>query len=227
MKLSTSYLHYKLIATIIDHGFLPTNKDLAGQLKVSERSVIEALMDLQTIHGVVLHPNRPDVWVIHPFSLAPTSFYVTAESKTWWGNCAWCSLGIAALVDSDVTIHTTLGAASEAVKIHIVHGEVIEKDLLVHFPIPMKKAWDNVIYTCSTMLIFSDESQIDNWCKQHNIAKGDVQPIENIWKFSRKWYGNHLNPDWKKWTVDEALDMFREFGLTHPIWHLDNSSSNF
>ena len=34
------------------------------------------LYDLQEYHGVVLHPNEPRVWVLHSFSLAPTSFYV-------------------------------------------------------------------------------------------------------------------------------------------------------
>ena len=91
----------------------------------------------------------------------------------------------------------------------------------------MKKAWDNVIYTCSNMLVFKDEEQINNWTTRHNIAKGDIQPISNVWEFSKKWYGNHLNPEWEKWTMEEAKEIFLQFGLTGNIWDLEISSSRF
>ena len=74
--------------------------------------------------------------------------------NNWWGCCAWCSLGVAAIIKGDVVITTSLGAHGEKVDISITDGEVAEEDLLVHFPVSMKQAWDNVIYTCSTMLVF-------------------------------------------------------------------------
>lgn len=91
----------------------------------------------------------------------------------------------------------------------------------------MKNAWDNVIYTCSNMLIFENEAQVEKWTKQHQISKGDIQPIENIWQFSKKWYGNHLDPNWKKWTIEEAKQLFQAFGLNHKIWHLPDSKERF
>lgn len=91
----------------------------------------------------------------------------------------------------------------------------------------MKKAWDNVMYTCSNMLVFENEKQIDTWTQQHRISKGDIQSIENIWNFSKEWYGNHLNPQWEKWTVSEAKQLFQKFGLTHDIWHLEVSKERF
>jgi hypothetical protein len=45
------------------------------------------------------------------------------------------------------------------------------------------------------------------------IPKGDVQPISKIWEFSKEWYGNHLNPNWQKWTSEEAAQIFEKFGL--------------
>jgi Alkylmercury lyase len=113
------------------------------------------------------------------------------------------------------------------VVIHIANGEVVEKNLFVHFPVPMVNAWDNVIYTCSTMLIFKDEEQINKWVRKHNIAKGDIQPLGNVWEFSKKWYGNHLNPDWEKWTMQEAKDIFSQFNQTNKIWDLEISNTRF
>jgi hypothetical protein len=225
--ITTSNLHYTIIREIIDNGFAPSVEDLSKILNADEDDVIKGLYDLQEHHGVVLHPNETKIWVIHPFSLAPTNFYVKSKKGEWWGNCAWCSLGVAALLKVDVKIITTIGAETKQIEINIIHGEIQEKNYYLHFPIPMKNAWDNVIYTCSNMLVFENEQQINAWSKKHKIPKGDVQPIEKIWNFSKKWYGNHLNPEWKKWTKEEAKQLFQEFDLENKIWQVDESNERF
>jgi len=224
---TVSNLHYHIIKGIIDNGFAPSVDDLAAILGSDKDDVIKGLHDLHDYHGVVLQPNEPKVWVIHPFSLAPTNFFVKSRKGQWWGNCAWCSLGVAALLNEDVTITTTIGAESKQITINIIGGEIQEKNYFIHFPIPMKNAWDNVIYTCSNMLVFENEEQINHWTKRHNIPKGDIQPVEQIWAFSKKWYGNHLNPDWTKWTVEDAKQIFTEFELDGEIWSLGDSKGRF
>jgi hypothetical protein len=219
-SLSNGLLHHTIIKFIIDHGYAPDVSELADALKTSHKEITAGLMALQDYHGVVLHPSSTKIWVIHPFSLAPTNFVVRAADREWWGNCAWCSLGVAALLNRDVSISTTLGADRQHVEVHIRDGQVVETDYVVHFPIPMVNAWDNVIYTCSTMLLFENEAEVDRWSAQHRIPKGDVQPIQKIWEFSKVWYGNHLNPDWHKWSTAEAQQIFDRFGLDHTIWKL-------
>jgi len=222
-----SMLHYSILKQIIDQGYAPKISSLAKTFQMSEDDVTTALLGLQEYHGVVLHPKSHEIWAIHPFSLAPTNFLVTSAAGEWWGNCAWCSLGVAALLNQDVTIRTTIGANNRQVSIHIRDGKIVEPDYCIHFPIPMQNAWDNVIYTCSTMLLFENENQIDGWCQRHNISKGDIQPITKIWEFSKVWYGNHLNPDWQKWTSEEAARIFEKFGLVSGIWHIPVSNTRF
>lgn len=222
-----SVLHHTIIKQIIEQGYAPSVADLAHLLQLSNEDTITALQNLQEYHGVVLHPKSHEVWVIHPFSLAPTNFLVKSASGEWWGNCAWCSLGVAALLNEEVTIQTTIGANGRQVIIHIQDGKIVEPDYYIHFPIPMKNAWDNVIYTCSTMLLFENETQIDDWCRRHHIPKGDVQPLNTIWEFSKIWYGNHLNPNWTKWTVEEAVQIFEKFGLVSETWKIAVSAARF
>ena len=225
--ISNAKLHYTILKRIIKDGFAPDVEVLSTLLNEEKVNVIKGLYDLQDYHGVVLHPNEPKIWVMHPFSLAPTNFYIRSNRGEWWGNCAWCSLGAAALLNEDVKITTNVGGETKQIEITIIDGQIIEKNYYIHFPIPMKKAWDNVIYTCSNMLIFENELQIDEWSIKHNIPKGDVQPVEKIWDFSKKWYGNHLNPEWKKWTMDEAKQIFQEFLLNHEIWKLEETGERF
>lgn len=158
---TNSSLHYAILRHILDRGYAPDVQQLAGLLQSDPETVEAGLYRLQEYHGVVLHPHEPKIWVIHPFALAPTNFFVKSAKGAWWGNCAWCSLGVAALLNDDATITTSLGAHGEPVVIHIQNGEIQEKDLYIHFPIPMKAAWNNVVYTCSTMLIFKNEADVD------------------------------------------------------------------
>lgn len=225
--ITNASLHYFILQYIIDKGHAPSLSVLADHFNQDESTVENALYALQDYHGVVLHPNTPKIWVIHPFSLAPTNFLVRSSRGEWWGNCAWCSLGVAALLNEEVTIRTTSGAHGETLEIKIIDGEVEPKDIWIHFPIPMMKAWDNVIYTCSTMLAFRSKVEIDNWCQRHDIPKGDVQPLPRIWKFAKKWYVQHLHPNWEKWTLQEAKVIFDEFDLKHPVWQLQVSDDRF
>ena len=220
-------LHHALITGIIHKGYAPSIDALATTLSATKAQIIEGLYALQEYHGVVLHPNTPKIWVVHPFSLAPTNFYVESNSGEWWGNCAWCSLGIAAILKEDVTITSTIGAEREHVILRIKNGRLECTDFVIHFPVSMKKAWDNVIYTCSNMLLFKNHQQVDDWCRRHNMPVGDIQPVENIWQFAQKWYGSHASKDWKKWTIGEAKQMFSDFGLNHAIWDLEDTSDRF
>jgi hypothetical protein len=226
-RITHGLLHSTILQYIIDHGFGPEVDELASLLSLNVSELVAALKSLEAYHGVVLHPDSARIWVIHPFSLAPTNFTVRTADKEYWGNCGWCSLGVAALLNRDVTITTTLGADRNQIELHIKNGNLLEDHLYIHFPIPMTKAWDNVIYTCSTMLVFESASDVARWSQQHRIPQGDIQPIQNIWNFAKVWYGNHLNVEWQKWTNDQALAIFEQFGLTHDIWRIPASADRF
>jgi hypothetical protein len=228
MNLDISHLHHIILKEIILNGYAPTIETLSKIFDRSKEDIIECLKDLQEYHGVVLHPKTFQIWVIHPFSLSPTNFWVKSNQGQWWGNCAWCSLGIAAIIKEDVTITTTLGGEYKQINIQIKDGEIVpNQSLFIHFPIAMKNAWDNVIFTCSLMQIFCSESEIDDWCKRHQYSKGDIQPIENIFNFAKIWYGNHLEQDWKKWTNEQAKEIFQKFNLIHDIWNIPSTNKTF
>ncbi|MCV6621618.1 MAG: alkylmercury lyase family protein [Cellvibrionaceae bacterium] len=227
IELNNSTLHYFVMSHIVEHGYAPKIDSIAQHFSVSNSDTIAALKALEDYHGVVLHPKSSEVWVMHPFSTAPTGFWIESENGSWWGNCAWCSLGAAALLDCDLTISSTLGGEAKQICVEIVDGQIKNENLFIHFPIPMVNAWDNVTYTCSKMLIFDSEAEVDDWCKRHNTNKGDVQPINKIWEFSKVWYGSHLSPNWTKWSVEEAKEIFQRFELHHAVWQMPSQAGRF
>lgn len=152
----------------------------ASRFRCDEIDARHGLRALADNHGVVLHPESDDIWVAHPFSAAPTTCVVRSGDRKWWGNCAWCSLGLVHLAGGSATIETRLGAIDDHATVRIENGKLLDTDFVVHFSIPMQRAWDNVIYTCSVMLLFRNEAQVDDWCAARGIPKGDVRPIEQV-----------------------------------------------
>lgn len=227
MKLTQSRLHQQILLHLIETGSAPSISRLTDIFAVSNEKMIASLQSLQQDHGVVLHPVSNEIWVVHPFSNAPTNFWLQADKQGWWANCAWCSLGAASLIKRDVDIHTKLGGEAESISIKIRDGQLIAQSLLVHFPIAMTRIWDNVIFSCSCMLVFDSEQQIDQWCKRHGMPKGDVQPLDHIWEFAKVWYQNHLDEHWVKWTINESSEIFSRFGLSHEVWQLPQSEGRF
>jgi hypothetical protein len=227
MSIKHAALHSTIARSFVDRGCAPTIAQLSAAFNADPTSVADALRALEASHGVVLHPHSGEVWALHPFSAAPTGFWVESARGGWWGNCAWCALGVAALVGGDVTITTRAGAERETVTIRIVEGEIAPADAVIHFPVPMVRAWDNVTYTCSVMLVFTDAAAVDDWCVRHAIPRGDVRPLSQIWPFAQAWYGRHLDTDWRKWTSAEAAALFASFGLDGPIWQLPETPTRF
>lgn len=213
-------IRYQVNRFIFDNGYAPAVEQLAGLLNLSENEIENGLTALANNHAIVLHPGSFNIWVAHPFALFPTLFWVETAEKQWWGNCPWCSLGIASLTKTDTNIFTKLKGEREPLKIEIKSNKIIQQNYLVHFPIPAGKFWDNVIYTCSMMLIFKDENEIDAWCQQHNKPRGEVLPIEQVWELAQIWYGNYLDIGFKRKTKEIAQSMFAQVGLTSDFWKL-------
>jgi len=175
VALTSAQLHYSIINDVVANGRAPHLSVLASRYHVMPEEMQKGLRQLADDRGVVLHPDNDEIWAIHPFSLAPTNFTVRAGAKVWWGNCAWCSLGIAALIGGEVTISSTLGGEGQPVSVTVRDGTVEDSNLVVHFPIPMQHIWNNVIYSCSTMLFFESETEVRSWCFRHGIVVGDQQ----------------------------------------------------
>ncbi len=220
-------LHHAIVTSFLERLRPPTVRELAERFACEESEARAGLRALAEYHGVVLHPATDEVHAAHPFSAAPTTFVVRAGASSWWGTCAWCSLGLAHLAGGNATIEARLGAIDAHVTIRLEDGVIRDTDLVVHFPIPMRRAWDDVMYTCSVMLFFRDEAAVDAWCATRGVPKGDVRPIAQISALAAEWYGRHADAEWTKWSRRQAIEIFERHGLTGPIWSLSSDAARF
>ena len=176
---------------------------------------------------MVLHPHICEPWIIHPFSLTPALNYVQSANGGWWAPCIWCAFGVAALAGGCVEIHARLAGETSPLVVQVRDGEPAAADLVVHFAIPPRRAWDNVHQHCGLVLPFRNADEIGPWCGRHRQPEGEAVPIAQVARLAKLWYGRHADADWRKWTVAEAQQIFTQAALVSPFWDLGAQTGRF
>jgi hypothetical protein len=117
-------IRHQLYQFFAENGRAPAYSELAAKLHIEEESVRISFHKLHERHMIFLEPGTDTVRMANPFSAIPTPFKVKSGVQTWWANCAWDSLGIAAALNTDVTIEAHYPEAQEAVELQVKHGKV-------------------------------------------------------------------------------------------------------
>lgn len=216
-------LHYFLTRYVIEQGHAPERADLSETGWCTVEQYDEALTRLEQMHGVILEPGSKRIWALHPFSMIPTAFWVSSRDRGWWANCAWCSLAIGVAMDEDTEISTRDGGEGEPLTFQVRGGEPSRQDLLMHFPYPPARWWDNPYNPCGNNLFFSSEALIDDWCARHDRPRGSILPIEQGMRLTQMWFGDYASPAWRRKTAQDAQAIFDEVGLDPEFWVMGGS----
>ena len=70
------------------------------------------------------------------------------------------------------------------------------------------------------MLLFRSEEHLENWLRERTLDRGATLSVQQQWELARAWYGNRLDPGWRRRSADEAHAVFREVGLEGDFWKL-------
>jgi hypothetical protein len=71
------------------------------------------------------------------------------------------------------------------------------------------------------MLLFWSEEHVEKWCRDWNLPRGELLPLDTCWRLAKAWYGpDRREPGWRRRTVEETRDLFTRLGLTSPFWRL-------
>lgn len=141
----------KLYEMFIANGRCPKMDDVARALACSPSDVAAAYKQLADAHMLVLQSGSRDVLMANPLSAVPTPFVVEtfdqATSRSWYGNCIWDALGVIAMLHSDGRVLTSCGCCGESMVVSVSNGIVAsEPEGIVHFAIPAKHWWDDIVF---------------------------------------------------------------------------------
>ena len=130
----------------IEQRQIPTIADLAKTAGVSKNDVWSSLQHLADAHMLVLQPEDGEILMANPFSAVPTPFVVTTDAGSWYGNCIWDGMGIAAMLDSDAVIETSCGCCGTALRLEVPRQCRDDDERVAHFAIPAARWWDGIVF---------------------------------------------------------------------------------
>jgi hypothetical protein len=147
---NTEQFDKQVRVSIYDHfvtmGQAPTVAQCAQKLSASVPEIHAAFQRLADGRALVLQSDG-EILMAEPFSAVPTTFYVEVGERAWWGNCIWDALGIPAMLKEDARVVTACGCCNDAMTVEIRDGELSNPSGIVHFALPPKDWWQNIVFT--------------------------------------------------------------------------------
>ncbi len=127
-------------------GTVPDHDELArvagGSIELARR-----LRALHAAHQVVLDDDGA-IRMALPFSAIPTDHVVRSGDRRWFANCAWDALAIPAALRVDAEIDAPWLADGVPVDLRIIDGQPVgETATSVHFAVPARHWWDDIVHT--------------------------------------------------------------------------------
>jgi hypothetical protein len=132
---------------VIARGLPPSAVEVAASLSVSLDQARAAFERLAEGRVLVLQRETREILMAMPFSAVPTTFAVRVGAVSYYGNCAWDALGISAMLKQDARVVTTCGCCATAMELAVQAGKLEAAPGIVHFGVPPRRFWDNVVFT--------------------------------------------------------------------------------
>jgi hypothetical protein len=119
----------------------------AAGFQVPSEQIQMAYRRLHENHALTLDPSTSQIRMANPFSAVPTRFRVHANQRSYWANCAWDAFGVPAMLGCDARIEATCADCDERVEITVADEGVVGNDEIVHFLLPFRLWYEDLIYT--------------------------------------------------------------------------------
>jgi hypothetical protein len=138
-------LRYEIYKTFAETGEAP-DAALLAEWAGGPAAAESALRRLHEAHALVLDDSGA-IRMALPFAAVATDHQVGAGDDAWWANCAWDALAIPAALEVDVHIEARWLDTGETVALDIAGGEPISPEGFVHFAVPARHWWDDIVET--------------------------------------------------------------------------------
>lgn len=127
----------------------PSVEETAKHFDISNEEANDLYRELHNRHAFFLDLETLKIRMANPFSGIPTDFKVTTNGKTYFANCAWDMLGIPAALHSDAVIEAKFTESNEKIELQITNYKLrtTNHNLLIHFPLPFSRWYDDLVFT--------------------------------------------------------------------------------
>ncbi len=132
---------------IVSHGAPPTSVEIGERMGVPADVAKQEVASLNIGKTVLRHPVSGEIWMAGPFAAGRTSYRVHGARVSWWANCAWDALGIAAIVHEKVIIEGACADCGEPMRIRASHRDGVQGSGIIHLLLPVRDWYRDIGYT--------------------------------------------------------------------------------
>jgi hypothetical protein len=126
----------------------PLLHEIASRFSISSDQAADVLHFLHEQHALFLEAGTTRIRLANPFSAISTNYHVEVADKTYQANCAWDSFGIVAALHADeATIRSACTANGQPLEIAVHAGQVAGHGEVVHFLVPFRRWYDDLVFT--------------------------------------------------------------------------------
>jgi Alkylmercury lyase len=125
----------------------PTVEEVAVTLGKPAAEIQAAFHSLAQKRLLFLEPGTSQIRMAPPFSAVETAFRVVVQDKSYFANCIWDALGIAAALHSDADVYTICDDCKTALSLQVRNGAPVPQECIIHFAVPPAHWWDDIVYT--------------------------------------------------------------------------------
>jgi hypothetical protein len=133
----TVYRHFS------SSGRLPSRDVLLSELQCAPGVYDAALQRLAASQALTLDLHG-DIAMAIPFSALPTDVVVSDGTTEWWANCGFDGIGVAAMLDRDVTIRTFCPSDGSTLTVGCGPSGLHSDRFVVHLAVPMAQFWHDI-----------------------------------------------------------------------------------
>ena len=201
-------------------GGPPGADELVARTSLPRDEIFDALRRLEAAGSLTLRPGTLDIWTAPPFSATPTIHHVTIGERKYWAACAWCALGVCALL-GPARIHSLYGGEDAPFDLDVdASGPRPLGETCVHFAVPARRWAESLGYACATILFFASPDQEADWIARTRLPAGRVVSLAQTWRLAQAYFAGSDQPGPHTRHRSDLESMFRDVGLDDPFFRL-------
>ena len=128
-------------------GQAPSLAQVAAGLGCGEDDVRACYTRLRANRVLFLEPDGETIRMAPPFSGVPTPHTVEAGGQTYFANCAWDALGIAAALHREVVVHSSCGQSAAPLHLRVGRDGPEPSQWVFHCQVPAARWWADLVFT--------------------------------------------------------------------------------
>jgi len=211
---------------IFDHFFelsvAPTLEETMQHFELSRKEAFSRFKGLESEHHVLLVPGTQRILMANPYSAVTTPFRVKAGGKLYFANCAWDTVSMHVMLDTDAQVESYCHHCAESIEISLSHGKVSSSSPatpVIFLSMPVAKWYDNLINTCSNnMVYFASEGHMSDWLASNPGLLGEFLNVEKMAEVCTPLSKGRMSLDYERPPKEELMGYWDSIGMKSDFW---------